>query len=221
MNRTITRTAMLLLVACAMPTLQACSGAGIAIRESLGQAKREQLVDRVEDARDEQTQAKEQFATTLDDFKALTRFDGGDLEALYRRLDNQLGRSRDQAEDVSDRIRDVERVADAMFKEWERELDDYTSDSLRLTSEARLEETRLRYEELLRVMKRAESSMQPVLDAFADQVLFLKHNLNARAIASLEDNVAVLETEIARLIEEMERSITEADHFIGQLDSPV
>lgn len=194
-----------------------CASTGIAVREQLGWAKREQLVDRVEEARDEQEEAKVQFATTLDEFKSLTGYDGGELESTYRRLKQELDRSRDAAGDVSGRIDSVERVADAMFGEWEKELDQYATDSLRSASEAQLADTRARYSELLNAMKRAEASMEPVLAAFGDQVLFLKHNLNARAIASLDQTVVELEGEIDRLIDQMNASIAEADAFIGEL----
>jgi hypothetical protein len=200
--------------AIAAGVLPGCSSAGIAVREQFGYAKREQLVDRVQDARDEQEEAKEQFATTLDEFKALTGFDGGDLEETYNRLRRELDRSEDAAGDVRGKIRGIERVADAMFREWERELDEYENASLRAASEGQLRDTRGRYEQLIGAMRDAESRMGPVLSAFNDQVLFLKHNLNARAIASLDSTVLELEGEVDRLIEEMNASIGEANAFI-------
>ena len=66
-------------------------------------------------------------------------------------------------------------------------------------------------------MKDAASKMDPVLAAFKDQSLFLKHNLNARAIASLETDLAKVKTEVAELIQEMEASIAEANAFIDSL----
>ncbi|MEL7472551.1 MAG: DUF2959 domain-containing protein [Planctomycetota bacterium] len=199
--------------------LGGCAATGIALKEQFGYAKREQLVDKVEDARDEQAEAKEQFTSTLDQFKALTDFDGGDLEKTYRRLDKELDRSKDAAGDVRGRIKDVENVANAMFREWRSELNEYASAELRAASEQQLLDTQGRYQGLLSAMKRAEATMQPVLTAFNDQVLFLKHNLNAAAIASLETSVTQLEGDIDRLIAEMEASIAEADAFIGSLGS--
>ena len=197
--------------------LAGCASTSIALKEQFGYAKREQLVDKVEDARDEQTEAKEQFATTLDEFKALTDFDGGSREKTYRKLSKELDRSEDAAGDVRKRVKDVERVANAMFREWEGELSEYANPDLRAASEQQLADTRASYTGLLSARKRAEASMDPVLAAFKDQVLFLKHNLNARAIASLETSVASLEQDIDRLIAEMETSIAEADAFIGSL----
>lgn len=200
-----------------VPFTGGCSSTRIALGEAFGYEKREQLVDRVEDARDGQQAAKQQFASALDEFLALTGTGGGDLEAAYSRLSKQYERSKDKAETVSKRIDDVERVADALFKEWKAELKEYQSDDLRRASERQLADTRDRYDELLAVMHRAEASMQPVLAAFSDQVLFLKHNLNARAIASLDNQAAALQSEIGSLIAEMEASIAEANAFIDQM----
>ena len=197
--------------------LPGCASTGIAVREKLGTPKREQLVDRVDETRDAQESAKEQFASTLDELKALTTFDGGELETAYNRLKKQLDRSESRADRVRGKIDDVERVARALFSEWEAELDEYSTESLRRASEQQLDETRDRYEDVITAMRRAEGKMGPVLMAFNDQVLFLKHNLNARAIASLDSTLNELEGEIAVLIADMEASIDEANAFIDEM----
>ena len=63
-------------------------------------------------------------------------------------------------------------------------------------------------------MTKSSLEIDPVLLAFRDQVLFLKHNLNARAIASLQTELVSVEANVASLIKEMEASIGEADAFI-------
>lgn len=195
-----------------------CASTGMAINEAFGYAKREQLVDRVQSAKQGQEAAKEQFASALEEFMAVTRAEGGELERVYSRLNTQLGRCEDRAETVSDRIKGVERVAEALFAEWERELDQYQSVTLRSSSEIQLHETRAQYQTLLSAMKRAEAKMEPVLQAFRDQVLFLKHNLNARAVASLQNEVGAIESEVQSLIQEMNASIAEANAFIDSMN---
>lgn len=66
-------------------------------------------------------------------------------------------------------------------------------------------------------MKRAEKKIDPVLSLFQDQVLFLKHNLNAKAIASIKSELRDVESNVASLIASMEKSIGEADAFIQTL----
>jgi Protein of unknown function (DUF2959) len=108
-------------------------------------------------------------------------------------------------------------VAEALCKEWEAELPQYTNDTLRRASARQLAQTRQRYTPLMAAMRRAEAKMAPVLAAFRDHVLFLKHNLNAQAIASLQQELVTVETDIAALIRAMEASMAEADAFIKAL----
>jgi len=106
-----------------------------------------------------------------------------------------------------------------MFKEWNDELKQYNNPDLRRASEKQLYETKDRYNQLITVMRQASSKMDPVLTAFHDQVLFLKHNLNAQAIASLQNTAKGIETDVAALIKDMEASINEANQFISQMDA--
>lgn len=196
-----------------------CASTGIALNEAFGYAKREQLVDRVQAAKTGQEAAKDQFADALQEFMAVTNAQGGELERVYSRLKSQLEQCESRADTVTSRIKSVENVADALFREWEAELDQYSSPTLRSSSEMELRTTRAQYQTLLSAMKRAEGTMEPVLQAFRDQVLFLKHNLNARAVASLQNEVGAIESEVQSLIAEMNASINEANTFIDSMGS--
>ena len=158
--------------------MSACSSVYYETMEQFGVHKRDILVERVEEARDSQEVAKEQFASALQQFSELLNFDGGDLQQTYDRLNSEFETSESRANRVSDRIRAVEVVSEDLFEEWEKELALYSSQSLRATSESSLRMTRARYQQLISSMHGAEEKMTPVIDAFRDQVLFLKHNLN-------------------------------------------
>ena len=56
-----------------------------------------------------------------------------------------------------------------------------------------------------------------VLAKLNDQVLFLKHNLNARALGSLQGTAESLQLEVGQLVQEMEAFINEATAFINQM----
>jgi DNA repair exonuclease SbcCD ATPase subunit len=185
--------------------------------ERFGWQKRHILVDRVQDARDEQEAAKKQFQTTLERFIEVTQADVRQLESRYRRLQADFNRSEARAEDVRKRIGSIETVAADLFKEWRAELAQYESAELRRSSEQKLRETQQRYEQFIDAMKRAAAKMDPVLAAFRDQVLYLKHNLNAAAIAALETTTMNLEQDVSALIREMEASIAEANAFIQEM----
>lgn len=202
-----------------LAALSGCSSTYYHAMEKFGFAKRDILVDRVDATRDAQAKAKEQFSSALEHFIAVTHADGGDLQRAYAGLNREYTRSEDRAKDVRNRIAAVDDVADALFSEWKSELKQYSNASLRSQSQRQLDETRRRYDELMRLMRRAADRMDPVLATFHDQVLFLKHNLNARAVASLDHTRGTLEADIARLIADMEASIREAEAFIASLKS--
>jgi DNA repair exonuclease SbcCD ATPase subunit len=208
-----------LVVVCMAAGMAACQTAYYGAMEKLGFEKRDILVNRVEDARGAQQDAKEQFENALEQFIAVTEFEGGELESRYRKLKAEFDASEARAEKVRGRIADVERVAKDLFREWEKELGQYSSQDMRRSSERQLKDTRQRYAVLIDKMQRAERAMDPVLDAFRDRVLFLKHNLNAQAVASLRNDRAAIESDIASLIKEMNRSIAEADAFIENMSA--
>lgn len=196
----------------------ACQSMYYGTMEAFGVHKREILVDRVEEGRDAQKEAKQEFKSALEAFKAATNFKGGDLEALYERLSDAYESSQDKAETVSSRIDSIEDVSEALFDEWQTEIEQMQNADLRAKSSAMRRDTKERYKGLIAAMKAAEKKMEPVLVAFRDHVLFLKHNLNAQAIASLQGNLAGIETDVVALVAEMEKSILEADAFIAQVE---
>lgn len=197
--------------------MNACSSAYYGAMEQFGVHKRDILVDRIEDAQDAQEDGQEQFRNALEQFRSVVNFDGGELQQIYNRLDSEFIATEAAATTIRDRIRAVESVADDLFNEWEDELDLYSNQTLRRDSEQQLRATRERYARLIQAMRRAESTLDPVLDNLRDNVLYLKHNLNARAIASLRGELDTINTDVDRLITAMEAAIAESDRFIAEM----
>lgn len=204
----------------ALAGLGACQTVYYGTLEKFGIEKRDILVKRVDRAREAQQEAKEQFASALDKFIAVTHYEGGDLEAQYRTLKAEYDDSVARAETVRSRIDDVRDVADSLFAEWKEELGNYTDPNLKRASAQQLKSTQASYKKLITAMEAAEKKIQPVLNAFQDRVLFLKHNLNASAIASLRSQKQAIEQDIAALIRDMNKSIAEADAFIDAMSRP-
>jgi len=178
---------------------------------------RDLLVDRVEAARDAQQQSIEEFKSALEKFKEVTNFKGGELEEKYETLNAAYERSEAAAATINSRITKVEKAANNLLTEWRDELDQYHDASLRRRAEAQFDATRDKAAQLIQAMRRAEDKSKPVLSAFKDQVLYLKHNLNMKAIASLDQQAAVIEQDVTNLVAEMEASINEANAFIENL----
>jgi hypothetical protein len=197
--------------------LLGCRSTYYATMEKFGVYKRDLLKKSVVAARDDQKAASEQFTNALTRLKQLTGFQGGNLEKTYTELNREHERSVDRANTVHKRVKEVETVARDLFTEWEKEITQISSPELRSSSSEKLGQTRRRFDDLLVALKRAEKSMDPVLTKFHDQVLYLKHNLNAEAIASLKGETTNIEAEISKLLQDMNAAISQADSFIATL----
>jgi hypothetical protein len=210
-TRIVNASLLLFLVA----VLVACTSVYYSAMERVGIEKRDLLVKRVTGVQDEQIAAKKQFESSLEELSDLINFQGGELERKYRSIKSAYEKSEDKAKSVSNKIDSVESVAEDLFREWAKELKEYSNESLRQKSRVKLERTRERYKPLIAAMRKSEAKMPPVLSALKDQVLYLKHNLNAEAIAALKTELSGIETDVASLIREMDVSIREAERFLS------
>jgi hypothetical protein len=204
-------------MATACAALLGCQSAYYSAAEQVGIHKRDILVDRVEDSRDAQQEAEEQFQSALEQFSVLVNFDGGELQEVYENLNDEYEDSVAAADEVRERIDAVEHVAGALFEEWADEIEEYSNARLKSESQRQLRQTRQRYDGMIKVMRKAESRMDPVLVALKDNVLFLKHNLNAQAIASLKIEFRAIEQDVEVLIAEMRKAIASSDAFIDSM----
>lgn len=206
------------LIASSLLALSGCNSMYYSAMEKVGVHKRDILVDRVEAARDSQQEAKEQFQNALERYRSVVQVQGGELEKRYQQLNTEYQASEASAKDVRERISAIESVSEALFDEWEDELKLYSNASLRSASASELARTRSQYKTLISRMRTAERSIEPVLSVLRDQVLFLKHNLNARAISSLQGEYRTLQSNVDQLLRNMQSAINEADSFISQLE---
>ena len=154
--------------------------------KKFGVEKRDILVKRVREARKSQQEAKEEFQSALDKFRSVIEVEGSSLEDKYNTLNKELERSESRANQVRDRVAAVRDVSQDLFREWEKELKQYSNTALRAESQRELNETRRRANTLIAAMTRAEQRIDPVLRPLRDRVLFLKHHLNAQAIGALD-----------------------------------
>jgi len=209
----------LALFAAALLLLTGCGNPYYSAMEKVGVHKRDIMVDRVENARDAQQDAQEQFKSALEQFDSVVSLEETDLKKAYDQLNDEYEECIAVAGKVSDRIDKVDSVSEALFDEWEDEIKLYENKDLARSSKKQLNDTRARYEDMFSHMQDAEKSMDPVLRIFRDNVLFLKHNLNAQAIGSLQDEFAGLELEIDKLIDRMNDAIESSNAFIADMQT--
>lgn len=213
------RMTLLALFTAGMVSLSGCQSAYYSAMEQVGVHKRDILVDRVEDAQKSQEKAQKQFKSALDQLTELIQFDGKDLQRQFKKTEQQYDACRTAADDVSNRINSIESVADALFKEWNAELKQYSNNTLKQESARKLKETQQRYKTLLASMRKAEQKMAPVLSALQDNTLYLKHNLNAQAIGALQGEFQNIKQDIEILLKEMNTAISQSTQFIQSLQS--
>ncbi len=199
--------------------MSGCQSAYYSAMEKVGVHKRDILVDRVEDAQKSQEKAQKQFKSALEQLTELIQFDGKDLQRQFKRTEQQYEACKLAAEDVSNRINSIESVADALFREWEAELKQYSNNTLKQESARKLKDTQQRYKSLLSSMRKAEQKMSPVLSALQDNTLYLKHNLNAQAIGALQGEFQNIKQDIEVLLKEMNTAIAQSSQFIQSLQS--
>jgi septation ring formation regulator EzrA len=199
--------------------LSACQTVYYSAMEKVGVHKREILVDRVEATKESQQNSQQEFQSALERLTTLVNFDGGELQTAYEQLNDDYESSLSAASDVSNNIDKVEDVAEALFDEWQDELGQYSNANLKRESEKKLKQTQRQFSKLLKSMRRSEAKMQPVLDSLKDNVLYLKHNLNAQAVAAIRGEFDSLKVDIQNLINDMNRSIADSNAFIEQMNA--
>lgn len=205
------------LFACENPVKKAIRNTQYSAYEMVGVQKRDLLKNRIEDARDNQKEASEDFTDALTQLKKVYGFKGGDLEKVYESLKSSYDRSEKQAGHVRKSITKVETVAGDLFKEWENELNDMETASLKAQSQKRLGETKSEFEKLRVSLRDSEKRMDPVLKKLKDYTLYLKHNLNAKAIGSLKGEANNITKDIEALIKEMNEAIVQSEKFIAEM----
>jgi hypothetical protein len=205
------------LVSCANPIKKAVTDAKYSALEMVGLEKRDLFKREVSGVREDQEDTGEAFKDALTKLKEVYSFDGGNLEKQYSKLNSSYENAQEEAADVTRRIASLDKVAQDLFIEWRAEIKEIQSGSLRSKSSSQLSETKERYQALHTQLKKSEAKMAPVLTRLKDQVLFLKHNLNAKAVAGLKNESQKIETDIQKLITDIEKSNKEAEEFIKTL----
>lgn len=185
--------------------------------EKLGYEKRDLFKSQVKEVKNDQGDSKQEVSDALEQLKKVYGFNGGSLERDYGKLKSRYDDAEKGAAEVRDSVAKLNTIAEDLFREWSKEIGTMNSADLKSKSQSQLDQTRRKYDAYFSQLKKSESAMDPVLSKMKDQVLFLKHNLNAAAIAGLKTEAGRIEQDISKLVDEMNRSISQADDLIKTL----
>jgi tetratricopeptide (TPR) repeat protein len=191
------------------------TGCGGAYKAS-GQYKRDLLLDRIEKARQSHEQAKKQFEVVLANYSNIIDANAGDIRGEYNKLNRECKRARKITKDINRSVQDVQDVGKPLFRSWEDELSEYKNEDIRRTSEEQLEIARSNYLKLVHTMKSSESIISTVLTSLNDQVLFMSHNLNTKALSLFGKEVTSLKGKVDELVKHMQNAIKDAETFVDE-----
>ena len=94
-----------------------------------------------------------------------------------------------------------------------------SSEDLRKRSEERLNGTRERYNGILAAGDKARQVFNPFIASLKDQVVYLGHDLNPSALASLKPDADKLNKEGEVLFKKIDETVDEASGYITSLKS--
>lgn len=211
-----------LLISILLLSLTACGttqNIKYSVLEKAGIHKRDILVDRIQKTSEVQEEAKQDFKSAYEHLSELVDVNDAGLESQYKKLQKAVDVSESRSDELKSRIGSVDSVATDLFSEWRQELEQYTNVNLRRTSENNLKMTEQRYAVIYRQMQNSYARVQPVLQVLQDNTLYLRHNLNARAVSGISSEVLSVEDKVEQLIAQMEKSINESKQFINSMSN--
>ena len=175
------------------------------------------LAKAVERSIERQAECEGEFAEAFLRLQALQQAEAESLGALF-------GDFREQVDACALRVQRAEQDIDAtqekgalLFDSWTAELAEFSSESMRARSEARLLSVQQGLENLILGQQRAQTQMGVLLSSYRDYVLFFNHNLGTHSNGDLEGENALFESQLERLRDDLGLVRREGSAFVRQL----
>jgi len=182
--------------------------------ETMGYHKHGVLVARVKEARDAFQDSQKQFQGTLKELTAIANNPASDTQTLVKKLSSELDHSESTAKSVHKHVSDVEQAARGFFQDEAKKLNKEKDEAKRLQRRRDLERDRAEYFIVLKAMRRAESTLTPVLIRLRTQILYVNRNPSTKSFTYLKDNLGTLEADVTSLVREMKTAVTTCDAYI-------
>jgi hypothetical protein len=163
--------------------------------------------------------AKLQLQKTMDAYNAVMAPEVKDRRDAYKQLQKEMANTDKRRADVSTRSTKMNAEADKLFKSWEESTARIQSPDLRKRSEDRLKKTQDRFAELRQTGQNASSQYESFMKTMQDQVVYLGHDLNPGAVASLKPDADKLNTRAQDLYAVIDKITTAANTNISKLNS--
>ena len=189
------------------------TGNPVSVRQTEALAKKADfLITEVE-------KAQSQIRVTLDAYTTLVNSSAGDLRKPYRKLDRSIAKCEKYRKDVAWRSDDARKEADKYFSGWAASLPQIVDPELRARSEARMSDSRVRFDGILEAGRRASEAYQPFLAKLRDQWTYLGHDLNPSGLASLRPDAQELIESGTQVLLEIDGSLRQARDYVQSIRS--
>ena len=179
-----------------------------------GHKETDRLIKKANEAIKEIGVAKTQLETTLDHYNNIMKGGSGDTRKIYKDLTKAIENTDKRALEVTKRIEAMEAEAHAFFGEWTTSLQQISGETLKKRSQARLNETRVAFGQILTAGRRAGAEFDPFIGALKDQVVYLGYDLNPSAVASLAEDAKKLNAQADTLFASIDDVTKSAGEYV-------
>ena len=180
-------TALLALPALGLVTGCQSSGKAVGIRQV------DDLLGRIERVHLEAELSRERAHSVMDGLRAVVAIESAeDVVETFATFSEALKDSEEQSYRLRAAIGPMKASADAVFERWSADLAEFSSVEMRRRSQARMDDTRARYEAIVAAVGPAVTSYEVLNSGLRDLSLFLGHDLNTTAIQTVGREVQIL-----------------------------
>jgi hypothetical protein len=184
----------------ALVTIPSCTWVSNLISGNSGPADVDDLVEAVEKVNGELDSSKESMLAAVQKLQAVTAPDfKGDAVAAYKDLKKTIDSSDDQANDLRKCVEKMQAAAEPVFDQWTKDLEAYSNPEMRARSQQRLAAARERFDTVVAAVEPVLVEYETINQTLHDHALFLSHDMNPAAIATIQGDVRSVAKEASAL----------------------
>ncbi len=182
-----------------------------------GVKKTDNLIKKAEGLVKATTSAREQIGKTLDTYNSIWADDTKDVKKVYKSVEGEMKKTEEKREDVKKQLDEMKVEADAYFASWKASLAKISNADLRKQSEARMGETKAKFDGIHGSIAEARQAYEPFITSVKDQYTYLGHDLNPSGIASLKPERDKLNVTAKELFGKIDASTKKATEYINSI----
>jgi hypothetical protein len=184
-------------------------------KKSVTLSQVDDLLSRVERVQVESVLGKERSRAAYESLRSICAPDfQGDPLAAHAKLSESIAQSQQQAAALGNALKPAKSAADSVFRQWMADLEQFGNTKMRKRSQARLEETRTRFDAIVSAANAAQLAYDAFNADLNDQALFLAHDFNAAAVAVIADDVAALDDDARELDGRLDACVVASKDYV-------